>query len=395
MKTLINLFSSALIALVFVACSQNSPVQPIETQAISESNVPAQYIVEMQPGAVIQSGGSFNCGEVAKSILVSHDISAQSVVAVYSKVLRGFCANITPSQAGELRKDPRVKQIEKDQPAVNYGFLVPTNPKDHNILAQTTPWGINAVGGSVDATSNTGVAWIVDTGIDLSHPDLNVNTTLSRTFVRTGADATTADDLNGHGTHVAGTIAAKNNSVGVVGVCAGATVIAVKVLNRYGSGYVSDIISGLDYVSDNLVDGKLNVVNMSLGGSASNTLDAAVTNLADAGAYIVIAAGNSRANSNNYSPARDNGDRIFTISAYDNSGRFASWSNWGNGPIDYSAPGARIYSSYKDGRYATMSGTSMAAPHVAGILLANDGTINYSGTDTYDPDGTPDRKAIR
>ncbi len=382
-----------MIAFVFTACTKDIPTQPIAGN--TEQSVAEQYIVVVEPASGIQSGGSFNSALATKSILESHNISYTNVVALYDKVLTGFCANLTAGQVGELRKDSRITMIEKDQPATTCGFLEPTNTKQVNILAQTTPWGITDIGGSVDATSSTGVAWILDTGVDLDHPDLNVNTTLARSFIPSGTDALNADDLHGHGTHLAGIIAAKNNTIGVKGVCAGATVIPVKVLNRLGVGSFSQIISGLNYVASNLVSGKINVVNLSLGGSTSSTLDAAVTSLANAGAYVVIAAGNSYANSNNYSPARVNGTRIFTISAHDINHRFASFSNWANAPIDYSAPGVSIYSTYKGSAYATMSGTSMAAPHIVGILLANNGTINYNGTDTNDPDGTPDLDAIR
>ena len=136
-----------------------------------------------------------------------------------------------------------------------------------------------------------GVAWVVDTGIDLDHPDLNVDVARSRSFVLTAPDNSTADDLNGHGSHVAGIIAAKNNDFGVVGVCAGATVIAVKILNQYGSGRSSQTIAGLDYVANNLVANKVNVVNMSFTGSISTTVDAAVRALAARGAKIAIACG--------------------------------------------------------------------------------------------------------
>jgi subtilisin family serine protease len=267
--------------------------------------------------------------------------------------------------------------------------------KSPELQAQTTPWGINAVGGFVTATSNTGVAWVVDTGIDLDHIDLNVDLNLSKTFVNRGDDANTPDDFHGHGTHVGGTIAALNNSYGVVGVCAGATLIAVKVLDYKGSGYISEIVAGLDYIGANMVSGKANVVNMSLGGSASTTLDNAVKSLASKGAYVIIAAGNSRKPASNYSPARVDAVNVFTISAFDNKGNFASFSNYGNPPIDYSAPGVSVQSTYKGGQYATMSGTSMSTPHVSGIVLANDGTINWSGTVKRDRDKTPDKKARR
>jgi subtilisin family serine protease len=375
------------------SCSNDDNRNPV-TSNISNNHT-EQYIVIIEPSNLLQSAGSFNAELAAKSILASHTIPYTNVTALYDKVLTGFCAKLTFDQVSKLQKDKRITQIEKDQPVYLQGFLEHENKKFSKLQGQSTPWGITAVGGSFNATTNTGVAWIVDTGVDLDHTELNVNTTLAKSFVPSGQDALSAEDLNGHGTHIAGIIAAKNNSNGVTGVCAGATVIPVKVLNRLGVGSMSQIISGLNYIAGNLVRGKINVVNLSLGGSAYTLLDNAVTNLESAGAYIVIAAGNSYKNSNNYSPAKVNGTNIFTISAFDNTGKFASWSNWANAPIDYSAPGVSIYSTYKNGGYATMSGTSMACPHVVGILLANNGTINYSGTVTNDPDGTADLKAKR
>lgn len=134
---------------------------------------------------------------------------------------------------------------------------------------------------------------------------------------------------------------------------------------------------------------------MSLGGSVSTTLDNAVKNLAGLGAHVVVAAGNSAYNVSNFSPARVEATRVYTISAFDSQGMFANFSNYGNPSIDYSAPGVSIYSTYKNGGYATMSGTSMATPHVCGILLATNGTINWSGYVTNDKDLTPDKKARR
>jgi subtilisin family serine protease len=382
-----------IVTLAIVSCSTDDNKNPVTSS--SSNNQTEQYIVVIETGNMLQSTGSFNAEQSAKSILAKHNIQYTNVTALYDKVLTGFCVKLTTDEAAMLRKDKSIKQIEKDQPVYLQGFIEPENNKLPKLQAQSTPWGITAVGGSVNVTSNTGVAWIVDTGVDLDHPDLNVNTTLAKTFIPTGNDALSADDLNGHGSHVAGTIAAKNNSLGVIGVCAGATVIPVKVFDYRGSGTMSKIISGLNYIAGNLVTGKINVVNLSLGGSAYTLLDQAVTNLASKGAYIVIAAGNSYKNANNYSPARDNGTNIFTISAYDNIGKFATFSNWANAPVDFSAPGKSIPSTYKNGGYATMSGTSMSCPHIVGILLANNGTINYSGTVTNDPDGIADIKAKR
>jgi subtilisin family serine protease len=194
------------------------------------------------------------------------------------------------------------------------------------------------------------------------------------------------DDGNGHGTHVAGTIAAINNGIGVVGVAAGATAIPVKVLDSRGSGSYSGVIAGVDYVGANGAKG--DVANMSLGGPVSQALDDAVKGASDNGIIFTLAAGNSSEDANESSPARINGTNIYTISAMNSSDNWASFSNFGNPPVDYCAPGVSIKSTWKDGSYNTISGTSMAAPHAAGVLLL--GAANSDGTVIGDPDGSPD-----
>jgi len=215
---------------------------------------------------------------------------------------------------------------------------------------------------------------IIDTGIDLKHPDLNVvggkNCSSGKSY----------DDGNGHGTHVAGIAAALDNSIGVVGVAPGARLWAVRVLNNAGSGTISSVICGVDWVTANAAI--IEVANMSLGGSGSDTdsaLRRAINNSVAAGVTYVVAAGNSSADAANYVPAAY--DAVITVSALaDSDGKsgglgpatsygaddtFATFSNYG-ADVDIAAPGVSIYSTYKGGSYATMSGTSMASPHVAG-----------------------------
>ena len=196
------------------------------------------------------------------------------------------------------------------------------------------------------------------------------------------------EDDNGHGSHCAGIVAAKDDTIGVIGVAAGAEVVPVKVLDRRGFGPWSVIIAGIDYVASTAVPG--DVANLSLGGSIYEPVDLAVINLGDAGIYVSLAAGNSRKDANNYSPARVNGENIYTVSACDKYDVWAYFSNYGNPPIDFCAPGVYVYSTYKNGGYATMSGTSMSAPHVSGLLLITNGNVSYDGYVINDPDGNPD-----
>lgn len=308
----------------------------------------------------------------------------QRAEQVYVASVKGFTVLLTPEEAARIGKLPIVDTIEPDQL-----FQLKLPKGEVTAQAQETPWGITRIGGAVNYTGSN-VAWVIDTGIDLDHPDLNVSQTRGRNFVNTGASP---DDDNGHGSHVAGTIAAKNNGLGVIGVAAGATVIPIKVLAGNGSGSNSGVIAGVDYVASNGRAG--DVANMSLGGGLSTALDNAVKNAAARGIKFALAAGNEAQNANNSSPGRANGTNIVTVSAFDVNNRFASFSNYGNPPIDISAPGVSIKSTYKNGGYATLSGTSMATPHVAGILLATGGTLRYNGTVTGDPDGNPDRRAYR
>jgi subtilisin family serine protease len=213
---------------------------------------------------------------------------------------------------------------------------------------------------------------------------LNVDAGRSVSFVTRGKNS--AKDGNGHGTHVAGTIAAIDNGIDVIGVAAGATVIAVRVLGNSGSGFYSWVIAGIDHVADNGSSG--DVANMSLGGPPSQAVDAAVVAAASKGIMFSLAAGNSSNDANNHTPARVNGDNIYTVSAIDSSDDFAWFSNYGNPPIDWAAPGVSVLSTKKGGGTTTYSGTSMAAPHVAGLLLL--GGIQSDGTASGDPDGNPD-----
>ena len=311
--------------------------------------------------------------------LSGHGVGPDQLDLVYTNVYPGFAARLNARQVARLQADPRVKSITPDQVVT---LVKPTGKPSPQPPAQSTPWGITRVGGATNYTG-TAKAWVIDTGIDLDHPDLNVDAALGKSFV---SRVTSPNDDNGHGSHCSGIIAAKNNEVGVVGVAAGATVVPVKVLDRRGSGYMSWIIGGVDYVAANGKAG--DVANLSLGGGAYQELDDAVIALGSKGVQVSIAAGNSSADANNYSPARANGTNLYTISAMDINNNFASFSNFGNPPIEYCAPGVSILSCYKDAGYTTMSGTSMAAPHVAGLLLL--GTVKTDGYVTGDKDTTPD-----
>jgi subtilisin family serine protease len=271
---------------------------------------------------------------------------------VYSAALRGFSARLSARQIADLEDDPTVAYVEQDG--------------EMHAIAQTLPWGINKVdadlssaqaGNGSGAITNVDV-YVIDTGIG-SHADLN---RIAHVNFASGKN----DDCHGHGTHVAGTVSARDNVSDVVGVAPGARLTGVKVLSCNGSGSTSGVIKGVDWVTAHAV--KPAVANMSLGGGISPALDDAVRRSAGSGVFYALAAGNSGANACNSSPARagagvNNG--IMTVAATDAADREASWSNYGN-CVDIWAPGVSILSTRRGGGVTTMSGTSMASPHVAG-----------------------------
>lgn len=300
---------------------------------------------------------------------------------VYSNSIKGFTVN-APCHAAEkaFGNDANVMRLSPDG-IVSISFAGP--PGGGGSEGQEVSYGTTRVGGPEDGTGYT--AWIIDTGIDLDHPDLNVDSTRGFTAISNGG----MDDQNGHGSHVAGTVGAIDNTIDALGVAPNTTVVPVRVLDRRGSGSYSGVMAGVDHVGANASPG--DCANMSLGGGASQELDDAVVAASNnSGAFFVIAAGNDGDDANNYSPARANGSNVWTISATDSSDTMPSWSNWGNPPVDYAAPGVSIFSLWKDGGTNTISGTSMAAPHACAVLMLRNGNPSTDGNAIGDPDGNPD-----
>lgn len=309
---------------------------------------------------------------------------------VYDSALRGFAATIPPQAAARLARDPRVAYYEPDGIARANGRPdAAGKPTDVIAEAQTMDWGVLRVCGGLCPDPAAGrTAWVIDTGIDLDHPDLIVDVGRSKSFVR---KRSTPDDGNGHGTHVAGIIAARNNGSHTVGVAAGAQVVSVRVLDNSGSGLWSWVIAGVDYVAKNAAS--TDVANMSLGGSFNLSVNTAVTN-ASAICPFAVAAGNESGDAANHSPASasvSHTDDVYTVSAINNTDNFAWFSNWGNPPVDFAAPGVGILSLWKGGGTKTLSGTSMAAPHVAGLLLL--GQVGCDGNAIGDPESPSDHIA--
>lgn len=370
---------------VFVACDQEESADPegplvdcvTKTSSFHGEAVEGQYIVSFTKGTLTSGRSS-----VAARTLEDHSITESQIKDVVEGTdVSNYVLNISKDKAEALKQQPGVVAVEPDRYlSINACFSV-LEPK-------LVTWNVDKVG-YADGTTKT--AWILDTGIDLDHPDLNVDQTRSKSF---NEGETSAEDNNGHGTHIAGIIGAKNNSIGTLGVASGATIVGLKILDENGEGLLSVALRAIAYVKSNGKAG--DAVNISMGlEDVSDILEREIKAMADRGIFVVIAAGNESRPANNFSPARTSGKNIYTITAVDSTNRFASFSNYGNDVVDFAAPGVRILSTYKNGKYAIMSGTSMAAPHVTGLLLINNGELNSEGFAIDDPDGMADPVAHR
>lgn len=372
-----KIFFTLLILIFFLAIFASA-------HAAKPDIIPDQYIVVLKD-------------TVSEPQTIASDMEKKfglSVEHTYTKALKGFSAKFSPDKLEKVKSDSRVLFISEDREVTYqvkeegvgkaYGRKprpTPTQPP------QTIPTGISRIGlNSTNEGAGIGVA-VIDTGIDLTHPDLAGNIVANTTCV-TGT--VNGNDDNGHGSHVAGTIAGINNSIGVIGVAPQAKLVAVKVLNAQGSGTWSGVICGVDWVTANAGTYNIKVANMSLGGGGSSdnncgnsngdAFHLAICNSKNAGVTYVVAAGNDGVNASTFVPAAYD-DAVITVSALaDSDGQpngtgpatfygvddsFASFSNFGS-VVDIGAPGVDIYSTYKGSSYATLSGTSMASPHVAG-----------------------------
>ncbi|HCT78272.1 MAG TPA: hypothetical protein DGT23_17185 [Micromonosporaceae bacterium] len=328
----------------------------------------ASYIVVLRASA-----GAANT--FAQQFAGDHDAK---VGHVYSTALRGFSAELSPAAVRKLRSDPRVAYVEADQ--VAHITAQETANGVRRIFADANP-GLK-VGDGNDERVDADVA-ILDTGIDFDHPDLNVVKTVNCLNTSTCAE-NTGDDDNGHGSNVAGIVGSLDNGIGFVGVAPGVRLWSVKVLNASGSGNESGIVAGIDWVAAHADE--IEVANMSLGfnGDVQSVKDA-INGAIGRGVIFAVSAGNSKQDVRNQTPANV-ADAITVSSLSDSDGRpggtgggfgwcnannqnrddtLSNFSNFGAG-VDLAAPGDCIKSAYKNGGYSNFSGTSQAAPHVAG-----------------------------
>jgi subtilisin family serine protease len=355
-----------------------TPDDCIQTGSVDNGEIVAgRYIVAYRESSVSARGMTADrLHSLGSALLKRNSISERALKASFGGEPGGFIAALSAEEANQLRNDENVEAVEPDRIIALGGCFTVVEPR-------LITWNVERIGYGNGIGKR---AWIIDTGIDFEHPDLNVDVAKSKSFI---TDVSSAADENGHGTHVAGIIGAKNNTIGVLGVASGASLVALKVLDKDGEGNLSYIIQALAYINTTAAAG--DVVNMSVGGeSGSEILDQQVKNTAARGIYFAIAAGNENKLANLNSPARVNNQNVYTVSAIDSLDNFASFSNYGNDVVDFAAPGVHILSTWMDNRYAYASGTSMAAPHVAGLLLLRGRNITSSGVAKNDPDGTPD-----
>ncbi|MDQ0767661.1 subtilisin family serine protease [Pseudarthrobacter defluvii] len=333
--------------------------------ALSAASLPAAAAPPATPGGAGNATGRYIV-QYARTADVAAEVTglrAQGIAVgrTFEHAVRGAVVTANPAQAAALAKSGKVLSVEPDVPITV------------SATEQPAPWGLDRadqralpLSGSYSwTTAGAGVtAYVVDTGILASHTDFGGRVAAGWTAV---ADGNGTTDCNGHGTHVAGTVAGA-----AYGVAKNATLVPVRVLDCSGSGYNSDVIAGLDWVAANHTAGTPAVANLSLGGAASTAVDTAIQAVLDDGVTTVVAAGNSAVDACTASPARVPG--AVTVAASDSSDKQASFSNFGS-CVDLYAPGVGITSDYYTSTTATasMSGTSMAAPHTAGaaaVLLS-------------------------
>lgn len=353
----------------------------------------------------------------AVEIAEEHGLQARFT---YGTALFGFAASVPHERLAGLERDRRVAYLDLDREmhALAPKWCDPdsTHPAcaddgddgsgGDGTTTDTLPWGVDRI--DADLNSGTGLgthAYVIDTGIDSDHPDLQANLGNGYAVEPCKGSGSVCkhswDDDHGHGTHVAGTVGAAENGLDVIGVAPGVTLHAVKVLAKSGSGSRSGVIAGVDWVANEVSQrGQAAVANMSLGGSGSKTgtctQDAftgsdsyhqALCEAARAGVVTAVAAGNDGADAENAVPAAYD-DAVVTVTATDSKDAWASWSNWGDGaagvaapaPVTIAAPGVSVLSTALGGGTTTKSGTSMAAPHAAGALAL------YLAAGTQSPD---------
>ncbi|WP_369212843.1 S8 family peptidase [Streptomyces flavofungini] len=327
--------------------AQAAPAEGTVIAAGSADAVKGSYLVTLAKGSGLKAATS-----QGKDLIAEH---GGTVTKTFTSALNGYAAKLSATEARRLAADPAVASVEQDR----------TLRAD--ATQSSAPWGLDRIDQArlplsgtytyPDSAGSGVTAYVIDTGVRVSHSEISGRAV-------NGYDAvdgdTTAQDGNGHGTHVATTIAGKT-----YGVAKKAKVVAVRVLDNNGSGTTAGVVAGIDWVTSNHAAGAPAVANLSLGGGASTTLDNAVKNSIADGVTYAVAAGNANTDAANTSPARV--PAALTVGATGNTDARAGFSNYGS-VLDIFAPGVNIKAGWNTGDTATntISGTSMATPHVAG-----------------------------
>ena len=350
---------------------------PIALAACADQGTNPLGHTEVAPAALLlASGQPFDNSYI---VVLKDGADPRSVAAiagvnprfVYNAVLNGFAGELNPGQINALRHNPNVEYVEQDGIAT--------------IVATTQPnatWGIDRtdqrarpLSGTYTYTSTASNvhAYIIDTGVREDHVEFNGRA--KQVYNSAGGKNS---DCNGHGTHVAGTVGGTT-----YGIAKEVRIYGVKVLSCSGSGTWSGVIDGMEWVAVN--HNKPAVANMSLGGSFNQSVNTAATNLSNSGVFVAVAAGNDNVDACNYSPA--GASNVTTVAASTSSDAKASYSNWGS-CVEVYAPGSSITSAWHQSRTATktISGTSMASPHVAGVAAlykATDPNASWSTVNSW------------
>ena len=369
----IVLFVVAYLLLISPVAAGNSSAGAAPLLQANGKAIPNQYIVVLKNAVD------------ARSVASAAGVTPQYV---YGAALNGFAAQLNAGQLNVLQHNPNVAYVEQDQVATI------------DTTQTSATWGLDRIDQrnlplsgtyTYNTTASNVYAYIIDTGIQTSHSDFG-----GRAAVSYDALGGNGQDCNGHGTHVAGTVGGTR-----YGVAKAVRLRAVRVLNCSGSGSYSQVIAGVNWVTSNHASPA--VANMSLGGSFSSSLNSAVTNMINSGVFTAVAAGNSNANACNSSPSSVSS--AYTTAASDRTDTKASFSNYGS-CVDGYAPGVSITSDWLNGGTNTISGTSMASPHVCGVGALYKATFGNASASTIsswinsnatsgviksNPSGTPNR----
>lgn len=386
-----NLLLFLFAVLVIISCAKKTPVDiitdSIQQSSMSESSGGRFYYSEGGGDETIErfiivykkdiftSTVAGSVRQYNESLLVKNNVSNPNIIKVYKDIMNAVVVEISVGDAKKLAKESGVEFISYFN---NIFELPPVSAQTVPAGAgQLIPWHIMRIGGPKNSTGS--VVWIVDSGVDLSYQ----NTELVIDTTRAWSYSSNLNDTYGHGTAVAGIIGALDNNTGVVGVAPGAIIIPVKVSEgRYL--YDIDIIDGLDHIYQYGNEGE--IVNMSFSGEGDPSIDYAVQQLVNKGLTVVVSAGNESQNALNRSPARV--PDAVTVSAIDQDDEFCDFSNYGY-VVDYAAPGEDGITLGLGGQLRPFSGTSMAAPHVAGFFASNR-LFDVNGYAINDPDGMDD-----